>query len=115
MNINHITSYNQNFQARIKLKAPKLETLLGTSALLGGAASIADSALSVGMVIDPESINASSPTVFNSHESILFSTPESAKIAIPYQTTVFPSCMSLGGSYLSSIGTDYINSERTKK
>lgn len=112
MNINTTTPHNQNFQARIKMNKPNLKVLaqaaLGTSALAAGAATVAEGGLSVYALNDnPQGIGSIPNEVVKSHHEFLYSTGEpqydaaGEKPQFPVQSTIAPSAMLAGGSYMS--------------
>ena len=108
MNINAATSYNQNFQARIKINKPNLKVLaqsaIGTSALAAGGASIAEGGFSANAVFNenPYSIESIPKEAVDSHKEMLTSAGHGYDAAgewegIPCQTTVAPMGMIASG------------------
>ena len=108
MTINATTPYSPSFQARIKMNKPNLEVLakaaIGTSALVTGAASVADGAFSANAVFNdnPYSIESIPNDVVDSHKGILTSAGHGYDAAgewegIPCQSTIAPIGMTTSG------------------
>lgn len=119
MNIRAITSYNQNFQARYKVKKitaqdiEKFEKLaLGATAIGAGASSIGDGAFSLNLA--PDSVYKSTPDeVLMSHDSIL--NADNNGKAVPVQSTVFPLAMTVGGFASSNFGSNALENALSEK
>ena len=104
MYLNSIQNFSTpNFQARIKMRSPKLNAVIdsaigGTMATVG-AASLADGAISYAAM--SENVQSVPKEVLDSHQEFLYSASEDG---MPAQSTVLPPAMMVSGGYSSFTG-----------